>query len=224
MNNKIKIAAVGIIVALVGTFWFLNANKPSSSATTSNTATTESNFSVVPKDNSLLLAFHAPTLGPSDAPITLVEFLDPECEACAAMYPIVKKVIADYPGKIRLVVRYMPFHQNSGLAANVLEGAREQGKYWEALALLFEQQHEWASHHDPKPELMFKLIKPLGLDTTKIETDARNGRFNNIIEKDYQDGQKLGVNRTPTFFVNGEELQEMGYEPLHDLIGKKLNQ
>lgn len=218
-NLKIKIAVVSFVLILAGVLGYMTRDtKPQGPQSIG-----DSGFSVAPKDPSLLEAFHSPTLGPSDAPVTIVEFLDPECEACRAMHPIVKTLMDEFNGKVRLVIRYMPFHGNSVFAANVLESAREQNKYWEALHLLFEEQPAWASHHDPKPELVFSILRPLGLDTEKLQADAKAGKFNQIIDKDRTDGEKLGVNRTPTFFVNGEELLQMGYEPLKDLIAKKIN-
>ncbi len=219
-NSKIKIAAVGLLVLLAGLFMILKNNN----ITVNNVEKTDQpQFSVLPPNNSVLIAMHSVSLGPQDAPVTLVEFLDPECEACSAMYPIVKKLMKEYEGKIRLVVRYMPFHGNSIFAANVLEAAREQGKYWETLSVLFEQQAIWASHHDPKPELIYTIIKPLGLDLGKIKKSVEIGQYNELVAQDKADGEKLGVSRTPTFFVNGEQLYEMGYEPLKELIIKKLN-
>jgi protein-disulfide isomerase len=86
-------------------------------------------------------------LGPADAQVTLVEFLDPECESCAGFYPTVKQILKDYDGKVRLVVRYMTFHQNSALAAAFTEAAGEQGKYWEMQERLFRRQPEWGERH-----------------------------------------------------------------------------
>jgi protein-disulfide isomerase len=221
-NKNIKIVALFIIVLLVGSFLFLRSQ--TEAVNENNIPQTEQEqISIVPVDTSLLIAAHSPTLGPKDAPVTIVEFLDPECEACSAMYPIVKKLMQEYDGKIQLVVRYMPFHGNSVFAANVLEAAHAQGKYWETLTAVFEDQSVWASHHDPKPELIYDIIKPLGLNLKKIKQSAESGQYNNLIEQDKADAEKLGVNRTPTFFVNGEQLYEMGYEPLKQLIQKKLN-
>lgn len=219
-NNKIKIFAVGFVVVLAGLFWSLKDNRNSEQK--NNQSTDQSTFSVAPLNNELLVAMHSPVLGPQDAQVTIVEFLDPECEACKAMYPIVKKLMEEFYGKVRLVVRYMPFHGNSLFAANVLESAREQGKYWEALSLIFQKQEAWASHHDPKPEMIYSIIEPLNLDIAKIKKAVEAGQYNSQIESDKADGDKLGVNRTPTFFVNGEQLYEMGYEPLREMIVKKL--
>jgi protein-disulfide isomerase len=173
-------------------------------------------------DNARLLSSDSPTLGPSMARVTVVEFLDPECESCAAMYPIVKRLLKEYEGRIRLVVRYMPFHGNSTYAASALEAAREQGKYWEALSVLFEKQSEWASHHDPKPELIPKLLQSVGLDMASFKRDAKKAEYVSKIERDKQDGMAVGVTGTPTFFVNGRMLLELGYEPLKSLIDEEL--
>jgi len=89
---------------------------------------------------SLFVREYSPQLGSEEATVYLVEFLDPECESCAAIYPQVKKLLSDYEGQIKLVVRHVPFHKNSKFAIQILEAARKQGKYWEALDLLFRTQ------------------------------------------------------------------------------------
>ena len=157
----------------------------------------------------------SPTLGPADAKVTLVEFYDPECESCASFAPIVKKILKDYDGKIRLVARYMPLHPNSMPAASFIEAAREQGKYWEAQELLFAKQPEWGEKHGapidaPKPNinaLFDKYAKELGLDLAKAGPAIAANRYVPIIERDKKDGQALGVRRTPTFFVNGRKVE-----------------
>src|SRR5688572_32348539 len=71
----------------------------------------------------------SPSLGPADAKVTVVEFLDPECESCAAFAPQVKSLLKEYEGRVRFVVRYMPLHRNAKIAAQYIEAAGEQGKY-----------------------------------------------------------------------------------------------
>src|SRR5215204_401811 len=124
----------------------------------------------------------SPALGAADAPVTLVEFLDPECESCAAFSPTVKKIMAQYDGKLRLVVRYMPLHPNSLRAAALTEAAGEQGKYWQMQELLFQKQSEWGTKHGPPsattapPDinaLFEKYAMELGLDLTKVNSAVR---------------------------------------------------
>lgn len=172
----------------------------------------------------------SPTLGPAGAPITLVEFLDPECESCSAFYPTVKQILKDYDGKVRLVVRYMPLHQNSMLAATFTEAAGEQGKFWEMQEMLFRRQPEWGERHgEPQttpsvsPAALFeKYAMELGLDVEKIRSAVAQNRYAKKLERDKNDGQSLGVTRTPTFFVNGRQLARFSEQDLRSLIDEEL--
>lgn len=165
---------------------------------------------------------YSPSLGPVDAPITLVEFLDPECESCRYFYPIVKRIMNDYPEKIRLVIRYAPFHGNSRLAIGVLEASKIQGKYWETLELLFNYQSAWGDHHAPKPELIWLYLKELDLDVEKIRADSQGPEIVQIIEQDLKDLTELEVKATPTFFINGKMLKKFSEEGLREAIESEL--
>jgi protein-disulfide isomerase len=219
MKNKFFIAAIVFLIVLGGVLWSMKDSLAPSAPPSVSSSAPQSVFAV---DHSLLIREHAPVLGPANAPITIVEFLDPECEACRAMYPITKKVMAEFPNQVRLVIRYMPFHQNSLMAANILEEARAQGKYWEALELLFKRQPEWADHHDPKPDQMFVILSQLKLKNESLQVAARDGKYTAQIKQDEDDGKRLGVRRTPTFFINGKILEEMGEQPLRDAIANSL--
>ena len=87
-------------------------------------------------NRAVLIRMHSPTIGKADAPVVIVEFLDPACETCREFYPMVKQMMADNPDKIRIVLRYAPFHTGSDKVVAVLEAARRQGKFWEALEAL----------------------------------------------------------------------------------------
>jgi protein-disulfide isomerase len=177
-----------------------------------------------------LVRADSPTLGAADAPVTLVEFLDPECESCAAFSPVVKKILKDYDGKIRLVVRYMPLHPNSLQAAALTEAAGEQGKYWQMQELLFQRQPEWGTKHGPPtaappPDinvLFEKYAMELGLDLTKVNSAVKENRFQEKLQRDLKDGQSLGVRQTPTFFVNGRKLARFSEADLRSLIDEEL--
>jgi len=180
--------------------------------------------------NSPLVRPDSASLGSANAPVTLVEFLDPECESCRAFYPTVKQILKDYDGKVRLVVRYMTFHQNSALAASFTEAAGEQGKYWEMLETLFRRQPEWGERHgeshatpivSPAP-LFEKYAMDLGLDVDKIKSAVAQNRYAAKLERDMSDGQSLGVARTPTFFVNGRQLARFSEQDLRFLIDEEL--
>ena len=170
----------------------------------------------------LLVRPHSPTLGAANARVSIVEFFDPECEACRAMYPIVKDVMKEFDGQAKLVIRYMPNHPNSRSAAALLEAAREQNKYWEYLEIMMFRQPEWASHHAPRPELLLAYAAEVGLDVKRLQADAMRADIRARIEADQSDGLALGARQTPTFFINGKPLMQLGHEPLRGAVQAAL--
>lgn len=160
--------------------------------------------------------------GPADAPVTLVEFFDPECESCGAMYPIVKQLQQEFGDRVRLVIRYMPLHGNSVYAAALLEAAREQNRYWEFADIMMARQPEWASHHAPRPDLLLVYAGQAGLDVEQLQVALTNPEIRARIRQDELDGRDLGAIRTPTFFVNGKVLPRLGYAPLREAIQAEL--
>lgn len=149
---------------------------------------------------SLFIRDYSPQYGAGDAKVYLTEFLDPECESCRSFYPEVKNLLKDFEGKVKLVVRYAPFHRNSAMAIKALEASKNQGKYWEALELLFKYQPVWGSHHNPQPDLMFDYLPEIGIDVDKLKSDMKNPEFDKIIAQDLSDLKQLNVRGTPTFF------------------------
>ena len=83
--------------------------------------------------HSPLVRDYSQSIGPADAKVVVVEFFDPGCETCRVRAPQVKGLLASHPGKIRLVLRYVPFHEGADTMVKILEAARRQGKYWETL-------------------------------------------------------------------------------------------
>jgi protein-disulfide isomerase len=173
----------------------------------------------------------SPVLGAADAPVTMVEFLDPECESCAMFSPTVKKILSQYDGKVRLVVRYMPLHPNSLRAATLTEAAGEQGKYWQMQELLFQKQPEWGTKHGPASAstppadinaLFEKYAMELGLDLGRVNSAVRENRFQAKLDRDLKDGQTLGVRQTPTIFVNGRKLARLSETDLRAMIDEEL--
>lgn len=226
MRKEVKIlgavAIVVVIAAIIGANYYRSSVQNERITTNSN-----SNKSTVNTEN--LIRPDSPTLGAADAPVTLVEFLDPECESCAAFAPIVKKIMKDNEGKIRLVVRYMPLHPNSLSAATFTEAAGEQGKYWQAQEMLFQKQPEWGTKHGPQTSapadintLFKKYATELGLDTKKMDAAFAENRYQEKLQRDLKDGQALGVRQTPTFFVNGRKLARFSETDLRALIDEEL--
>jgi protein-disulfide isomerase len=214
MKNKLLIIASSFLALLIifflGRYFFQTQEKKRADFLASENA-------------QVFIRDYAMTMGSSEAKVHLTEFLDPECESCRALHPFVKGLLKKYEGKLRLIIRYAPFHGNSKMVVQILEAARMQGKYEETLELLFHYQPAWGSHHDPRPDLIWNYLGLIeGLDIEKLRTDMNAPSIQKIIEQDILDGEKLEVRKTPTFFVNGKPLENFGLEPLEKLIEDEI--
>lgn len=165
---------------------------------------------------------HSPTMGSETAKVYLVEFMDPACETCRAFSPFVKQLMAQNPGRIKLVLRYAPFHQGADYFVRILEAAKKQGKYWETLAIMYQSQPQWASHHNPQPHLIWRFLEGTGLDLDKIRADMQDPAISRLIAQDLADAKRLNVSKTPGFFVNGRPLVTFGYAQLQQLIDEEI--
>jgi len=160
----------------------------------------------------------APLKGPVDAKVTIVEFFDPACGTCADFYPLVKKLIDQYPGKVRVMMRYAPLHTGSDEVVKMLAAAHLQNKYFQALELLFNNQHRWVVNHVSQPARAQGILNGLALDHKKLQIDMNQPQVTQAIAQDVKDGQALDVKATPEFFVNGQPLPSFGYEQLARLV------
>jgi protein-disulfide isomerase len=172
---------------------------------------------------SLFVRDYSPQFGSDSAKIFLIEFLDPECESCRAFYPQVKEILHEFDGKVKLIVRYAAFHQNSTIAIKVLEASKKQNKYWETLEVLFKTQPEWGDHHNPRPERMFDYLPEIGIDIEKLKSDMRDPKIDEIIAQDMADLRQLNIRGTPTFFVNGKPLKGFGMNYLREAIQEEVS-
>ena len=187
-------------------------------------AVEEQSTQLIDTNRSTLVRMHSPTLGKPDAPVVIVEFIDPACETCSVFYPLVKDILAAHPDQIHLVLRYAPFHNGSDKVVAVLEAARKQGKFWPALEALLATQADWSPHHTPQVDLIWPHLEGLGLDMEQIRADMTSPAIANLIAQDLADGETLKVNKTPEFFVNGRPLPSFGYEQLKILVSDELNE
>jgi protein-disulfide isomerase len=170
----------------------------------------------------LFVRDYSPTLGHDEARVYLVEFMDPACETCAAFSPFVKQMMDANPGRIKLVLRYAPFHDGADYFVKILEAARKQGKYWETLEVMYKAQPYWASHHDPQPQKIWQFLPQAGLDLERIRKDMNDPAIARIIAQDMADAKTLNVHKTPGFFVNGKPLQTFGSQQLWQLVLSEL--
>lgn len=165
---------------------------------------------------------HSPTLGDEAAKVYLVKFTDPACETCASFSDFVKQIMAAYPGKIKLVIRYAPFHQGAGEVAAMLEGAKRQGKFWETLDALYASQGYWTHHHQVQPQLALNIVGRAGVDKARLQKDMKDPAIADALAQDLADAEALGVDKTPGFFVNGKPLVVFGARELQELIEREL--
>lgn len=167
---------------------------------------------------------HSPVIGPANAPVTIVEFFDPSCEACRAFYPPVKQILSMFPQDARLVIRYTPFHASSEVAVRLLEAARMQDKFVPVLEALLEFQPEWADDSNPDTDKAWQRAAAAGLDIERAKKDGASASVQATLDKDMADVKTLEISRTPTFFVNGKPLKQFGPKPLYDLVKEEVEQ
>lgn len=170
-----------------------------------------------------LVRDHSPIIGPANAPVTIVEFFDPSCEACRAFYPPLKQILSLFPNDARLVIRYAAFHEGSDQAVKILEAARLQDKFEPVLQALLEFQPEWADHNKPDIEKAWARAQEAGLDIERAKRDAAKSDMDVTLQKDSADVKTLEVTRTPTFFVNGQPLTQFGPRPLYDMVKQEVD-
>lgn len=165
--------------------------------------------------------------GNKNAPVTVVEYLDFECEACGAYYPVVKRLSEEYENEVKFVVRYFPLpgHKNSMTSALAVEAAGRQGKYWEMHNIVFENQRDWGEKPEADPKIFENYAKEIGLDMDQYGKDIASQELKDRIERDRSAGKKLGITGTPTFFLNGEKINNpRGYEDFKALIQAAISE
>jgi protein-disulfide isomerase len=165
---------------------------------------------------------HSPVIGPASAPVTIVEFFDPSCEACRAFYPLVKQMMGQTGDDVRLVLRYTPLHEGSDEAVRILEAARKQNLFEPVLEALLAQQPAWAVHGSPDLEKAWQIAASAGLDEQKAREDAVSSSVDSVLEQDVADMKANDVRQTPTFFVNGKPLTEFSPQGLYSLVASEL--
>lgn len=214
MKNK-KIVLISLVVLVLGFILASYAFKSNESKKVENIVQDES--------GAPFTRAHSPKFGENKKGVIVVEFLDPECESCAAFHPIVKKMYKENYEDISLVIRYLPNHQNSRFVVKLLESARLQNKYNEALDVIYATQYKWAVHNNTKPELLWDFLSKIdGLDIEKLRTDSKKPLFDEMMDIDSSDARTLGVRGTPSIFVNGKRLAVLSYATLVELVESEI--
>jgi protein-disulfide isomerase len=161
-----------------------------------------------------------PSLGPEDAPVTIVEFSDYQCPFCSRAEPVIKQILERYPSEVRLVFRHFPLdriHPQARGAAEAAACANEQDRFWDYHRRLFIPGTKF------DPESLQQYASDLELDVEAFRTCVEERRYQAAVETDVREGREAGITGTPGFFVNGILLK--GAKPLDDfvaLIDKEL--
>lgn len=163
--------------------------------------------------------------GNENATVTVVEYLDFECEACRAYYPITTQLKEEFKDSMRLVIRYFPLggHRNSRTSAYAAEAAGKQGKFWEMYDLLYTNQGEWGEQQTANQEQFEKYAAQAGLDMEQYKKDVMSEAVKKRVDDSYNEAMGLDLQGTPSFFLNGRKIANpQGYEAFKSLIENAL--
>lgn len=159
-------------------------------------------------DPEILIAKDSPKLGSPSSTVTLVEFGDFQCPACGAYFTVIKQLMDQNKDSLSLVFRHFPLpsHPNALPASRAVEAAGKQGKFWEMYDKVYETQKVWSAEKNAA-EIFAGYAKDLSLNTDQFTKDMASSEVQKRIDADVIDAKTLGINATPTFFLNGEKIQ-----------------
>lgn len=183
-----------IIIAGVGLILFSGTDND-----TANDATSSEILAVQESDHKQ---------GPSGASVSLIEYTDFQCPACGAVFPVVEQMLLEFGDQIEFVSRHFPLtsiHPNAMAAHRSAQAASNQGMFWEMHDMLFERQQAWSTSTDVN-RIFEGYAGELGLDLEQFTTDAASEEVSKVINASISGGTAVGVQGTPTFFINGELL------------------
>ena len=200
-ETKILLAIAAVVAIVVSLLIVLSPDKQ----TTSNQSQSQVDTSALVREDS-----HKLSTAP-DGKVTVVEFLDFECEACKAAFPTVEQLRAEYGNRVTFVARYFPIqsHKNAQLAAQSVEAAAEQGKFEDMYKKMYENQQTWSERQTSQEVVFDRFATELGLDMNKFNATQQSEQAKNRVDKDQADGEKVGVQGTPSFYVNGRFVQSV---------------
>lgn len=209
-NTKISLTVLAVVAAVVGALVMLNRPDHQS---------TPAAASVLVRPDSHRLSTAA------DGKVTVVEFLDLECESCGAAFPGVEKLRGEYADRVTFVMRYFPIpsHRNAELAARAVEAAGQQGQLEPMYRKMFETQPQWGEAQVSHRDTFVGFARDLGLDMAKFQAALDDQATLDRVLADRDDGTTLGVKGTPTFFINGVQFTgQPTYQALKAAIDAEL--
>lgn len=186
---------------------------------------TDKPISQISNSNLPLLRENDIALGKTSAKVVITEYADFQCPACATQYPIVKQVLSEYKDKVLFIYRNFPLpqHQNAKPAAYAAYAAYKQGKFAEMEDLLYENQSFWSEKQNAQ-DIFRQYAGQIGLDINQYDQDFSSEKTKQFVENQKNEAQSLGINSTPTFFINKEQLQNIqGFDSFKKAIENELS-
>ncbi|MGA5466754.1 DsbA family protein [Mycobacterium sp. NPDC050041] len=213
--TRILLTAFAVITLVIGAGVYLSVRDQDEPALAQTQA---EDVGQLVRDNSRRLN----TVPNSDT--TFVEFLDFECEACRAAFPLVEQLRSEYGDRVNFVVRYFPIksHFNAERAARAVEAAAQQGKFEPMYKKMYETQTQWGEQQKPADATFRGFANELGIDMGAFDTAYNDPATLERINLDVADGEALGVQGTPTIFLNGKELEFRTYEDMSTAVEQAL--
>ena len=193
--NLIAIAAAVLVVAVIAAIAIFRPFSASREEVAAATPVLEQNTHVLDEAE--------------DGKVTLVEFLDFECEVCGAVYPHIEQLREEYAGRVTFATRYFPIpsHRNSENAAVAVEAAARQHRFEEMYDRMFQTQASWGESQDSKADVFRGFAEEIGLDLVQYDADVADPSTLERVRFDFEAGKDLGVQGTPTIFINDEAIQ-----------------
>lgn len=218
MRRNVVVSGVLIAVFALVVVVVAFATRTSPGGSDEEAASTSSAVSVVREDS------HVLSDAGEGAPV-LVEFLDFECESCRAAFPFVEQLRQEFAGELTFVIRYFPIpsHANAVNAAVAVDAAAQQGKIEEMYTRMYETQTEWGEQQTSKADVFRGFAQEMGLDMEAYDAAVADPATLERVEADRQDGLALGVQGTPTFFLDGELLQPASTEDFRAQVDAAVN-
>ncbi len=192
MSKRFLLIMVGLVVVFIGVIVFTKNNKNNDTAVDTSGGTNH-------------------VQGAGTTGVTVVEFGDFQCPACASYHPLVKQIQQEYGDKIKFQFRHFPLtsiHQNAMAAHRAAEAAGNQGKFWEMHDLLYERQKTWESSANTS-QIFEDYATELSLNIDTYKQDVASSSVNDVINADVKASQALGATSTPTFVIDGKRLEEL---------------
>lgn len=216
-QSKVALAVAVAVVSVIGGLFAINELQGGDEPAAAEVKAAIEDGAIVREDSRILGE-------EGSSGVTFVEFLDFECEACGAAYPIVEDLREKYAGEVTFVIRYFPLpgHFNSGRAARAVEAAARQGELEAMYNRMYETQKEWGEAQEPKDELFRTFAEDLGLDMEQYDADYGSQEIEDRIARDVADGESLGITGTPTFYVDGELFQPESVEDFATVLDEAL--